>query len=70
MHAEFCWENLKEIKERKGRKPLGRPGYEWEDSTKLKLKELGCDSIDGIHVAQESDKWWVIVNVPINLQIP
>jgi len=51
-------------------KPLGRPRCEWEDSTKLELKEIEWESIDGIHVAQESDKWWVIVNVPINLRTP
>jgi len=64
MRTEFWWENLKERKERKGRKPLGRPRCEWEDSTKLELKEVGWESVDGIHVAQESDKWWVIVNAP------
>jgi hypothetical protein len=36
---------------------------------KLELKEIGWESIDWIRVAQDSDKWWVILIVPINVWV-
>ena len=25
-----------------GKRPLGRPGYRWEDNIKMELQEVGC----------------------------
>jgi hypothetical protein len=34
------------------------------------LQEVGCEGIDWINVAQDRDRWWALVNVAINLQVP
>jgi len=34
------------------------------------LKEKGSDGIELIHLAQNRDKWWVLVHTLMNLEIP
>jgi hypothetical protein len=34
------------------------------------LKEKGSCGIEMIHLAQNRDKWWVLVNMVINIEIP
>jgi len=34
------------------------------------LKEKGSYGIEMIHLAQNRDKWWVLVNMVMNLEIP
>jgi hypothetical protein len=45
-----------------GKKPLGRPRYRWKDSIRLDLREW-------IHMAQDGDKWWDLVNTVMNLRV-
>jgi len=33
-------------------------------------KEVGCVCLDWIEQAQDRDRWWVLVNVVINLRVP
>ena len=40
-----------------GKRPLGRPRHRWEDNIKLDLQEVGCGSMDWIHLAQDRDRW-------------
>jgi hypothetical protein len=35
---------------------------------KMGLQEVGCG--DWINLAQERDRWWALVNVVTNLQVP
>jgi hypothetical protein len=49
---------------------LGRPMFQWEDNTKMELKEIGLKGMDWIHVADDSDKWRAIVNLVMNLRAP
>jgi hypothetical protein len=51
------------------KKPLVRPRHRWEDSIKMDLKEIGCEDVDWIHVAQVSVQWWVLVNLAMKLWI-
>jgi len=34
------------------------------------LKRKGSDGIELIHLAQNRDKWWVLVHMVMNLEIP
>jgi len=34
------------------------------------LREIGWGGVDCIHVAQEMDQWWALVNTVMNLQVP
>jgi hypothetical protein len=40
-----------------GKRPLGRPKREWEDNMGMDLTEIGYESVDWIHLAQERDQW-------------
>jgi hypothetical protein len=53
-----------------GRRPLGRPRHRWEDNIKMDLEEVGWDGVDWIDMAQDRDRWWALVNVIMNLQVP
>jgi hypothetical protein len=52
-----------------GKRPLGRPRHRWEDNIK-DLQEVGCWGMDWIKLAQDRDRWWALVNVVMNLQVP
>jgi hypothetical protein len=52
-----------------GRKPLGRPRRIWEDNIKMGLQEMGW-GMDWIELAQDRDRWRVLVNAVMNLRVP
>lgn len=35
----------------------------------MELKEMGQEDVDRIHLAQDKDHWWVLVNLLKNLQV-
>ena len=53
-----------------GKRPLGRPRRRWEDNIKMDLKEVGCGGVDWIGLAQDRDRWGVLVNVIMNPWVP
>jgi len=53
-----------------GKRPLGRPRHRWEDNIKMDLQEVGCGGMDWIVLAQDRDRWQVLVNVVMKLQVP
>jgi hypothetical protein len=63
LHAGFWWGDLRE-------EPLGRPRCRWEDNIKIDFQEVGWGGMDWIDVAQDRDRWWVLVNVVTNLLVP
>ena len=36
----------------------------------MDLKEVGCGDTDWLDLNQDRDRWWVLVNVVMNLQVP
>jgi hypothetical protein len=36
----------------------------------MDLKEIGCSDMDWIHLTQDVDQWWALVNTVKNLQVP
>jgi hypothetical protein len=49
-------------------KPLGRPGIYGKIILKrIVSKWVGC--MDGIDVAQERDKWWILANALMNFRV-
>jgi hypothetical protein len=53
-----------------GKRPLGMSGLGWEDKIKMDLQEVGCGGMDWIHLAQNRDRWRVLVNAVMNLLLP
>jgi hypothetical protein len=53
-----------------GKRPLGKCRNKWEDNIKMDLRENGLPGVDGIHMAQERDQWWAVVNILMNLSVP
>jgi hypothetical protein len=53
-----------------GRRPLGRPRCRWEDNIKIDQRDIAFGDVDWIHLAQDRDRWWALVNMVMNLQVP
>jgi hypothetical protein len=53
-----------------GKRPLGRPRRRWVDNIKIDLREIGCDGMDWIDLAQNRDQWRALVNAVMNLRVP
>jgi hypothetical protein len=39
-----------------GKRPLGRTRCRWMDNIKMDLRDIGCDGIDWIDMAQDRDQ--------------
>jgi len=51
-------------------RPLIRSKRRWEDNIKLDLGETGCKGVNCIHLAQDRDQWWSLLNTVMNLRAP
>jgi hypothetical protein len=40
------------------------------DNIKMGVKGIGCEGIDSIHLAQDTDQWRALVNTVMDLQFP
>jgi len=52
-----------------GKRPLGRPRRRWEDNIKMDLREVGGGKA-WMELAQDRDRWWVLVNMVMNFRVP
>jgi hypothetical protein len=53
-----------------GKRPLGRLRRKWVDNIKMNLREIGCDSMEWIDLAQDRDLWRAFLNTVMDLQFP
>jgi hypothetical protein len=53
-----------------GERPLGRHRRRWEDNIRMDLREVRWEGMDWIHLAQDRDQWWAVVNTAMNLRVP
>jgi hypothetical protein len=58
------------VEKPEGKRPLRRPGCRWEDCIRLDLRELGWEGVDLMHLVQNRDQLWALVNVALNLLVP
>jgi hypothetical protein len=52
-----------------GKRPLGRPRRRWEDGIRMDLGEIGVEGVDWIRLAQDRDRWRVVVSAVMNLRV-
>ena len=48
---------------------MGRPRRRLEDNIKMDLHEVGCGGMEWIELAQDRDKWRVLVSTVMKLGI-
>jgi hypothetical protein len=48
------------------KRPLGRPIRRWENNVRMDLREMGSEVVDWIHLAQDRNQWWALVNTVMN----
>jgi hypothetical protein len=53
-----------------GRRPLGRPRRRWVDNIRMDLVEVGWGDVHWIGLAQDRDRWGVLMNAVMNLRAP
>ena len=58
------------VRKPEGKKQLGRPRSRWEDYIRMDIHEVGCEIMDWIELAQDSDRWRAFVNAVMNLRVP
>jgi len=53
-----------------GKRPLGRPRLRWEYNNKVDLQEVGCGVMHWIELAEDRERWRVVVSVVLNFRVP
>jgi hypothetical protein len=53
-----------------GKRPLGRPRRRWVDNIKMDLRGIGWDGMDWIDLAQDKDRWRVLMKAVMNFRVP
>jgi len=61
VYRVLVWGNLRE---------RDHLGHRWEDNIKAYLQEVGCGGMDWIELAQDRDRWQVLVNAVMDLRVP
>ena len=52
------------------KRPLWRPRRRWVDNIRTDLQEVGCGYMDWIGLAQDRDRWRMLVSAVMNLRVP
>jgi len=58
------------VRKPEGKRPLGRPRRRWVDNIRMDLQEVGCEYMDWIGLAQDTDMWRTLVSAVMNLRVP
>jgi hypothetical protein len=53
-----------------GKRQLRKPRRRWMDNIKIDLREIECDGMNWIDLAQDKDHWRALVNTVMNLRVP
>jgi hypothetical protein len=53
-----------------GKRPLGRTRRRWMVNIGMDLVEVGWGDVDWIGLAQDRNRWRVLVNSALNLRVP
>jgi hypothetical protein len=53
-----------------GKRPLGRRRRRWKDNIKMDIQEVGGGGGNWMELAQNRDKWRILVSTVKNLRVP
>jgi hypothetical protein len=53
-----------------GKGQLGRSRHRLEDNIKMNRKEIECEGVDKIHLAQDRNQWQPLMNMVMSFQVP
>jgi hypothetical protein len=53
-----------------GKRPFWRPRHSTQNTIKMDLFTSRVEDMDWVHLAQDLDKWWGVVNAVMNLLVP
>jgi len=56
---------MENLKKRDPLEDLGIHGA----NIRMELTEIGWEGVDWIHLSQDRDQWWALVNMVMNLQV-
>jgi hypothetical protein len=54
----------------KGKRPFRRPRHRWEDNIRVDLREIAWNDANWIHLTQDRDQRWALVNTVMNFGVP
>jgi hypothetical protein len=52
------------------KRALGIPRRRWEDSTGMDLRGTVWEGVDWMHLAEDGDQRWTLVNTVMNFRVP
>jgi len=58
------------VRKPEGKRPLGRPRHRLDNYIKMDLQEVGCEVVDRMELAQDTDRWRALVNAVMILRVP
>ena len=53
-----------------GKRPLGRPRRRWQDNIRMNLKEIGFNTSNWVHLAQDRGFWRALVKAALKVLVP
>lgn len=65
---EKCVRDL--VQKLEGKDHYLKPICGWGNNIKMDLKNVGREDVDLIYVAEDKDKWRVLVDTDMNLRVP
>jgi hypothetical protein len=56
------------VEKLEGKIPIGRPRLRWDDNIRTNLREIGCEDVDWMYLAQVRYQWRALVNTVIKFR--
>jgi hypothetical protein len=53
-----------------GKRPTGRHRNRRRNYIRMDRAEIGWEGMDWMHLAQDRDQWWILVNTVMSLRVP
>jgi hypothetical protein len=58
------------VRKPKAKRPLGRIKRGCEVNIRMDFREIGQEFVDWMHLTQDSNQWWALVNTVMNFRVP